>query len=471
MSFSQQLNNIINSIFDFNNNNNNQNQNQQQNQQQQIEDNVDELEQIMNHNSISNPTPVLGEEDCYLVDELLDSRVLPNGQTEYLVKWDNPEFESSWEPSENINPTLIRNFLLNKEVQQHNINLQNKNSQQNQPLRSAHLYLRVSDPSKTSSLFKKSTTNNTSTQTQTQTENQQTDYHSQCNNTFTSYQAYFSAFPAGNFSLESQKEILLKYCIENNLLVSSIEMDDGVSARNPEKLQGLQTIVRNIKPNETLLVLDLSRFARNTLGGLQILENLAQRNVRIYSVLDGMNYDTPASRHCVRTTISCAQLESDIKSMKLKASIQNIRSKGGYIGSKAPFGFKIIREGTLRKLIKNTNEQKVIEMISKVGYKTSNMGKKNLTQIADKLNSMGLRNRGKCFTSNTIKYIYNKNKSNTESVNEMDVDEDNSIEPKQKKQITIDIDTETKNQKKFMKYNSENGKTKKIKIDHQMMVN
>jgi hypothetical protein len=214
--------------------------------------------------------------------------------------------------------------------------------------------------------------------------------------------------------------------------------------------------------------MDLSRFARNTLGGLQILENLAQRNVRIYSVLDGMNYDTPASRHCVRTTISCAQLESDIKSMKLKASIQNIRSKGGYIGSKAPFGFKIIREGTLRKLIKNTNEQKVIEMINKVGYKTSNMGKKNLTQISEKLNSMGLRNRGKCFTSSTVKYIYNKHKSsNTESVNEMkvdsDTDNDNDIEPKQKKHITMSINIQTKNQKKFMKHNSENGKIKKIK--------
>ncbi len=468
MSFSQQLNNVINSVFGFTNQNQNQNQ-------QQMDDNVEELGQIMNNSSISNP-PVLGEQDCYLVDELLDSRLLPNGETEYLVKWDNPDFEPSWEPSENINPTLIRNFLLNKEVKQHNINIKNKTGLPQNQLSSAHLYLRVSDPTKTSALFKKST--NTQNQNQTQQGQGQTDYHAQCNNTFTSYQAYFSAFPAGNFSLESQKEILLKYCVENNLLVSSIEMDDGVSARNPEKLRGLQTIVSCIKAKETLLVLDLSRFARNTLGGLQILENLAQRGVRIYSVLDGMNYDTPASRHCVRTTISCAQLESDIKSMKLKASIQNIRNKGGYIGSKAPFGFKIIREGTLRKLIKNTNEQKVIEMINKVGYKTPNMGKNNITQIAEKLNNMGLRNRGKCFTPSTIKYIYNKNKSNTVAVDEMNIDSDtdsndndNDIQPQQKKQITMDINMETKNRKTFMKSAYENVKNKKIKLNRQMVVN
>jgi DNA invertase Pin-like site-specific DNA recombinase len=103
-------------------------------------------------------------------------------------------------------------------------------------------------------------------------------------------------------------------------------MDDGVSARNPDKLEGLQKIIKNIKARETLLVLDLSRFSRNSEIGLKILEDLNQRKVRIYSVLDGMNYDTPVSRHCVRSAISGAQLESDLKSLKIRTSIQNIKS-------------------------------------------------------------------------------------------------------------------------------------------------
>ena len=61
----------------------------------------------MNHNNITTP-PVLGDQDCYLLDELLDSRINEQGQTEYLVKWNNDKFEPSWEPIENINPSLIQ---------------------------------------------------------------------------------------------------------------------------------------------------------------------------------------------------------------------------------------------------------------------------------------------------------------------------------------------------------------------------
>jgi len=403
MSFSQQLNTLINSFFgatptQITTTTTQPNQN--------IDDTIDNLTEIMNHNNITTP-PVLGDQDCYLVDELLDSRINEQGQTEYLVKWNNDKFEPSWEPIENINPSLIRNFLLSQEVKQHNIKVTQKNTQsRGTQLPSAHLYLRVSDPSKTSSLFKKSTitpsTNNTNSTNQGQGQGQ---YQPQGQ---TSYQAYFSAFPAGNFSIESQKEILLNYCFENNFLVSSIEMDDGVSARNPDKLQGLQKIINRINPHETLLVLDLSRFSRNSEIGLKILEDLNQRKVRIYSVLDGMNYDTPASRHCVRTTISCAQLESDIKSMKLKASIQNIRSKGGYIGSRAPYGYKIVREGTLRKLIKNQSEQNVIDIISSLNQTGIQIKGNKFGIIADKLNEKGLRNRGKFFTKQAVKYIHRK---------------------------------------------------------------
>jgi DNA invertase Pin-like site-specific DNA recombinase len=396
MSFNKQIQDIIMSYITDNTND--------------VQDSVNQITDIMNNNNIHSQ-PLLGQEDCYLVDELLDSRVNSNGKKEYLVKWDNDQFEPSWEPEENINSEVIRSFLLTREIQQHNIKIQGKFQNTTQTPRSAHVYLRVSDPTKTASLFKSSTNSQSQNQSTTTLSggnggNGGSGSGSVTQHQATSYQAYFANFPAGNFSLESQKEILLQYCLENKFVVSSIEMDDGVSARNPDKLKGLQKIVKSIKSGETLLILDLSRFARNTLGGLQILEDLCKRNVHIYSVLDGMNYDTPASRHCVRTTISCAQLESDIKSMKLKASIQNIKNKGGYIGSRAPFGYKVVREGTLRKLVEEPAERKILDMmnkIQKISIKSDTAKKYNI--IADKLNNSGVRNRGKKFTKESVKYI------------------------------------------------------------------
>ncbi len=351
-----------------------------------ITDDVDDLTDILNQNDITD-TPMLGDQDCYEVEKLTNFRINQQGVKEYLVQWSDDSIPPNWEPEENINPTVIRQFHIQNDINQHNTQIGQTNSG------SAHIYLRVSDPSKTSKLFKQS---NDTTPTLPQQGNQQ----------FTSYQAYFAAFPAGNFSIESQKEILMKYCVERKFLISSIEIDDGISARNPKKLPGLQTIITNIKSGETLLILDLSRFSRNTLGGLQILDDLHKRNVHIYSVLDGMNYDTPASRHCVRTTISCAELESDIKSAKLKASIQNIKNMGGYIGSRAPFGFKIIREGTLRKLSENIKEQKIIQMIFAVNNSLVQKGSKNrFNMISTHLNQNGFSLRGKKFTKQSVQNL------------------------------------------------------------------
>ncbi len=357
-----------------------------------VDEQLDDLTTTLTHNKIVCE-PKLGQNDCYVVDDLLDCRVNKKGKKEYLVSWENEDFEPNWEPEENINSSLIRKFHINQEVKQHNKKMKRSKGK-------AHLYLRVSDSSKTSSLFKQSQPTQSTQQSQPQPQSQQ---------------SYFGDFPAGNFSLESQKEMLMKYCVDNQLLISSIEMDDGISARNLSKLVGLQKIIENIKPYETLLVLDLSRFARHTLGGLQILENLSSQNIHIHSILDDMTYDTPASRHCVRTTISCAEMESDIKSAKLKASIQNIKNMGGFVGSRAPFGYKVIRDGALRKLVTHDNEQKIMQIISDVVKAKGNTPYiKKL--IASQLNESGFTMRGKFFTMSNVQYIIKKYLCNSSSM-------------------------------------------------------
>jgi hypothetical protein len=167
--------------------------------------------------------------EFYAVDKLLEKRVNVKGKTEYLVKWVG-DFEPTWEPEDYINSILIRQFFLNKEIDSHNLEVNQSVSNQlvpntsiNQMVSSpvlpvAHIYLRVSDPSKTSSLFSQSkqqlpTTgfggNTLGTVNGTQ-QVQQTSYNS--------YQAYFGDFPSGNFSLETQKDILFKYCKDNKFL-------------------------------------------------------------------------------------------------------------------------------------------------------------------------------------------------------------------------------------------------------------
>ena len=43
------------------------------------------------------------DEDIYVVERILDKRVLENGEIEYLLKWFGyDEDEATWEPEENV---------------------------------------------------------------------------------------------------------------------------------------------------------------------------------------------------------------------------------------------------------------------------------------------------------------------------------------------------------------------------------
>lgn len=408
------------------------------------QDSVSDLINIVSNNTINEPQPTLDHNDCYEVDELLDVKI-KNNKTEYLVKWVG-DWDNTWEPEENINYSLIRNFQINKQINQHNQSLQNTLNLTNQQSNgNAHIYLRVSDKTKTNNLFNR--TNNT---------NNTNNFRNQINvnqlpENVSTYQAYFTAFPEGNFSIDSQKTIIMKYCLEKKLLISSIKMDDGISGRYYNKRIGLKEIISTIKKDEYLLFLDISRFSRNASTGIQILDQLHKQGVKIYSVLDGMNYDTPSSQHFVRTTLSSAQFESDLKSAKVKASIQNIKDKGGYIGSTPPYGYKIMQKGHLKKLVENSYEQKILKIIGRsisVLNSQSLQGEGKYKIIASQLNSQHIKYRGKAFTPNSIKYLIKhrvpdeyftqvsqSDEQENESNLDMNYEEDESINRKRKKNV------------------------------------
>jgi DNA invertase Pin-like site-specific DNA recombinase len=452
MSYKKKIDNIINNILNESDS--------EYDLDEYNEDTVNDLVDIINNNTINDPQPTLEQSDCYEVDELLDVQN-NNNKTEYLVKWVG-DWENTWEPENNINYNLIRDFQINQQINQHNQNLESN-------LGSAHIYLRVSDKTKTNNLFNRTQSSETKNNT----------YHKHQINVnelpqnVSSYQSYFTAFPEGNFSIDSQKTIIMKYCLEKKLLISSIKIDDGLSGRYQDKLIGLQEIISTIKKDEYLLFLDMSRFGRNAGSGIQILDDLYKKGVKIYSVLDDMNYDTPSAQHCVRSTLSCAQLESDLKSAKIKASIQNIKDKGGYIGSTPPYGFKIVQKGYLKKLVENSYEQKILKIIGHSIYNFSN-NKNKYAIIATQLNSQHIKIRGKDFTSSKIKYLV-KNRipdeyfikvddcnTNIETNSDLDIDiqdiditsdKNKSTIRKRKKTITETVKKTIKNKNKLKSIN------------------
>jgi DNA invertase Pin-like site-specific DNA recombinase len=368
----------------------------------------DDLVDTFNINStVAPPQPTVGLEDCFEVDALLDDRYV--GITrEFLVRWKDTQYPNEWIDQNNVNSSLIQRYELQKQVLQHNSTVQNNLLASALPSTrgKGFVYARTSDPEKTKTSFGKSCAQQHQHISEVLSGNSTTGVTS-FGPGMQTFQNYCSSFPTANPSLDYQKNTCFKYCLQNNLEISGIEIDDGITARNPDKLPGLQTILRNIQEGDYLVFTDFSRFSRDAAKGIQILDFLSQKGVFVRSILDELNYDTPAARHNARQALSNAQFHSELTSQKIKESHQNIRDKGGYIGSIVPYGYKAYRDNGIRKLKEKKSEQVVIKFIK--SYLNNNqLTRGDYKKLASTLNLQKHCYRGKSFTSSHIKTIIKK---------------------------------------------------------------
>lgn len=97
--------------------------------------------------------------------------------------------------------------------------------------------------------------------------------------------------------------------------------DAGVAESNifAEKFTGTTTdrpqfneLMKHLKPNDTLVVTKLDRFARNTREALDIIDPLLEQNTVIRVLNLGTIENTPMGKMIVRTLLSVAEMERDM---------------------------------------------------------------------------------------------------------------------------------------------------------------
>lgn len=173
----------------------------------------------------------------------------------------------------------------------------------------------------------------------------------------------------GHVSLEVQEKNCREYAERKGYHIKEIITEVG-SGRNLKKLKNLQKLIKEIKRNKHLgeaflLVNNISRFARNSLQALILMEDLRSYNCGIFSVQEHLNMKNAIGRHTFRTTLSIAEYESDQISERVKAAFALKRTLGSKLGM-APYGFHARTEDGIRKFVKNDYEQDVISFIQKI---------------------------------------------------------------------------------------------------------
>lgn len=200
-------------------------------------------------------------------------------------------------------------------------------------------------------------------------------------------------------SLDVQEELCTHYCNTNNYIIKDV-IKEVCSARDMNRMEKLQDALQTIQCNETLMIADITRFSRNTLQGLQILESLNEKNVNIFAINNRCNYNTTQDKHIFRQTLSNSEHESDQISDRVKRSLQYKKMNGAKQGI-AKYGKEIYTdENGQRKERINVTENNILKKIklmlnNKCEYQT----------IVTALNKTRQLYRGKAWNVTRLKYL------------------------------------------------------------------
>ena len=135
-----------------------------------------------------------------------------------------------------------------------------------------------------------------------------------------------------------------------------------------------------------MIVKDLSRFGRNYLEAGNYIEKIFPfLGVRFIAVADG--FDTGAGGNETKQMVSeIKNLVNDMYakdfSVKAKASLAQRRKEGSYVGGPAPYGYKAVWEGKVRRLIPDENTEEIVRYIFQKFIETE-----SYTAVADDLNT------------------------------------------------------------------------------------
>lgn len=143
-------------------------------------------------------------------------------------------------------------------------------------------------------------------------------------------------------SIQTQKEMLTRYCRENGFIISGIYVDDGWSGTNTNRpeFQRMLSDIENGKIN-CVITKDLSRLGRNYLDtGAYTEVYFPEHGVRYIAVTDGVDTLHASTMDITPFRNLLNDMYAKDVSKKVKSAILTRQKQGKFVGMKAPYGYK-----------------------------------------------------------------------------------------------------------------------------------
>jgi len=161
-------------------------------------------------------------------------------------------------------------------------------------------------------------------------------------------------------SIQLQTHQITDYCEKNNLVLSELVVDEGLSGKDIKNRNGYNRIMEMIENGEvgTLVVLSLSRWGRNLKQNYESIELMIQKNTNFVSLKEQVDLSNPMGRFMVNVMSSLYQMEREMISDRVKDILKDKKENGKVFGG-VPYGYDRVDE----VLVPNNKEQKTLNKI------------------------------------------------------------------------------------------------------------
>jgi DNA invertase Pin-like site-specific DNA recombinase len=184
-----------------------------------------------------------------------------------------------------------------------------------------------------------------------------------------------------DYSISYQQEFILEYAQRNAIAIEMTELDNSLPAASLEDREVLLTLLKSLKPNDSLLVYDIASFSKKVGELAKVFDCILKHDINVHICKQNLIINNQTSSALLMSILS-TQREKNIK--KESASIG--RPKGSFSKSK----FDKYKLEIVKMLEENLS---VSEIAKRLGVSRSSLkdyiNSRSLKEIVDLQNNAG----------------------------------------------------------------------------------
>ena len=209
-----------------------------------------------------------------------------------------------------------------------------------------------------------------------------------------------------DLSVSAQLRALKDYARANGYSVARQYVDEAESGRVADRPQFREMIEEGSKPNapfEVILVWKFSRFTRKREHAVAFKSMLRRKGIRVVSITEHAD-DSPTGKLMEAIIESVDEFYSENLAQAVVRGMREAASRGFFLGSKAPFGYRRVKVSDGMKERPTLEVDPATAPVVKEIFESSLSGY-GLKEICRTLNDRGITNRGKRWYKGGLHYL------------------------------------------------------------------